>query len=85
MWTDIWVPMVASPYVEMLCQMSSETAAFRKAGLANEDDRHARRVAILAFLKESHKISEVLRHNETVLNTASSKTSLSAAPASSTS
>ena len=44
MCTDVWVPMVASPYVEMLRQMSSEAAALPKVGLAHEDDRHAGRV-----------------------------------------
>lgn len=65
--TDVGVPMVASPLVKMLRQMSGEAATSRKAGLANEDEWHARRVAILAFFKESGEISEVLRHNETPL------------------
>ena len=68
MCTDVWVPMVASPYVEMLRQMSSEAAALRKVGLANEDDRHTRRVAALAAFKESDEISKVLRHDESILD-----------------
>jgi hypothetical protein len=65
--TDVGIPMVASPLVKMLRQMNGEAATSRKAGLTNEDDWHARRVTILAFFEESGEISEVLRHDETVL------------------
>jgi hypothetical protein len=66
-WTDVGVLVVTSPLVKMLRQMSGEAATSRKAGLANEDDWHARRAAVLAFFKESGEISEVLRHNQTLL------------------
>ena len=68
MCTDVGVPMVASPFVEMPRQMSGETATSRKVGLADEDDWHTWRVATLPVFKESDEISEVLRHNETVLD-----------------
>jgi hypothetical protein len=60
--------MVASPFVEMFRQMRGETATFRKVGLADEDDWHTWRVATLAAFKESDEISEVLRHDEPVLD-----------------
>ena len=68
MGTEVWVPMVAGPCVEMLRLMGSEAAAFRKVGPANEDDRHTRRVAALAAFKESDEIGKVLRHNESILD-----------------
>ena len=68
MCTDVWVLMVASPYVEMLHQMSSEAAALRNVGLADEDDRHTRRVAALAAFEESDGISKVHRHDESILD-----------------
>jgi hypothetical protein len=67
MWTDVGVLMVACPLVQMLRQVSSEAATPRKPGLANEDDRHAWRATVLAFVKESGEISEVLGHNQSLL------------------
>jgi len=68
MCTDVGVLMVASPFVEMLRQMSGEAATSREVGLADEDDWHTWRVATLADFKESDEIGEVLCHDETVLD-----------------
>jgi hypothetical protein len=68
MGTHVWILMFASPFVEVLRQMHSETAAFWKVGLADEYDWYIWRITALAGFKESHKISEVLRHDETVLD-----------------
>src|SRR5665213_1066751 len=68
MCTDVGVPMVTSPFVEMLRQMSGETATTWKVGLADEDNWHTWRVATLAVFKEPDKVGKVLRHDETVLD-----------------
>ena len=67
MWTDVGVLMVVCPPVKVLRQVSGEAASARKARLANEDDRYAWRSTVLALVKESGEISEVLGHNETLL------------------
>jgi hypothetical protein len=64
MCTDVWVPVVASPCVEMLRQMSSEATTPRKVGLANEDDRHTWGVAALPALKVPDEISKARSHEE---------------------
>ena len=51
MWTDVGILMGASPRIEMLCQMRGEAATSRKAGLADEYDRHTWIAADLAFVK----------------------------------
>ena len=51
--TDVWVLVLASPFVEVLRQMRGETATLWKVGLADEDHVHTWRIAALAGFKES--------------------------------